>query len=159
MRHEGGWVMTFRRTLVGLPRGSARGWTLGVLALVVAIGVSAGCQKADPVASLKERVSTYWGLKQSKAWEQVYEQYLDPEAKKTVTKEAFLKRRWLAFDILSYEISDVKDEGDKATVAVANEANIPLKTPEGELKFFKKQVTTTDEWVRRDGKWYVVLSE
>jgi hypothetical protein len=129
----------------------------GVVAAILLAAV--GCQKADPVALLKERATTYWGLKQSKGWAEVYDQYLDPEAKKTLTKEAFLKRRWLAFDILSYQISNVQEEGDKATVAVDNEVNFPLKTPEGELKFIKKQVNTKDEWVRRDGIWYVVLTE
>jgi hypothetical protein len=130
-----------------------------VVALSCLGGLAAGCRHGAPVASLKERVAAYWGLKQSKAWEEVYDKYLDPEAKKTVTKEAFLKRRWLAFDILSYEIGDVQENGDKATVTVNNEANIPLKTPQGELQFFKKQVATKDEWVRRDGVWYVVLTE
>ena len=70
-----------------------------------------------------------------------------------------MKRRWLAFDILSYQISDVKEEGDKATVAVDNEVNFPLKTPQGELTFIKKQVNTKDQWVRRDGQWYVIQTE
>jgi len=139
-----------RRTVCGL---------VAVLVLALATGGLVGCQKSDPVAGLKDRVSTYWGLKQTKSWGEVYEKYLDPEARTTVAKEAFLKRRFLAFDILSYEISDVKEEGDKATVTVNNEANIPLKTPQGELTFIKKQVTTKDEWVRRDGNWYVILTE
>jgi hypothetical protein len=147
--------MAFRGNCVGRSWGRA----LGVLALVTVVVGPAGCQKADPAVQLKDRVAAYWELKQSKAWDEVYEKYLDPAAKKSLTKEAFLKRRWLAFDILSYEISDVKEEADKATVDVANEANIPLKTPEGELKFIKKHVTTKDEWVRRDGTWYVVLGE
>lgn len=127
--------------------------------LAVAVVLAPGCQKADPVAALKERASTYWGLKQSKGWAEVYDQYLDPEAKKTVTKDAFLKRRWLAFDILSYQISNVQEEGDEATVAVDNEVNFPLKTPQGDLQFIKKQVTTKDQWVLREGRWYVVLTE
>jgi hypothetical protein len=127
--------------------------------VLLAAALVGGCRKADPVAALKERASTYWGLKQSKGWPEVYDSYLDPDAKKTVTREAFLRRRWLAFDILSYEINDVHEEGDKATVTVSNEVNFPLKTPQGELTFIKKQVTTKDEWVRRDGSWYVVLTE
>jgi hypothetical protein len=129
-----------------------------VAVLALAAG-GAGCQKSDPASAIKDRVAAYWGLKQAKTWPEVYDKYVDPEAKKALTKEAFLKRRFLAFDILSYEISDIHENGDKATVSVDNEANIPLKTPEGELKFFKKKVTTKDEWVRRDGTWYVVLTE
>jgi hypothetical protein len=130
-----------------------------VAVVMLAAAVVGGCQKADPAAALKDRVTTYWGLKQSKGWEEVYDKYLDPAAKTALTKEAFLKRRWLAFDILSYEISEVKEEGDKATVTVANEVNFPLKAPDGELKFIKKAVTTKDTWVRRDGVWYVELTE
>ncbi len=132
-----------------------------VVLVAMALGATVGCQSggsASP-ASLKERVSTYWGLKQSKSWDEVYDKYLDPEAKKTLTKDAFLKRRWLAFDILSYEITEIQETGDKATVAVSNEVNLPLKTPQGELQFIKKQVTTKDPWVRHDGQWYVVLTE
>ncbi len=149
MRLEGGRGLSIR-SRVGLG---------ALVVLAVAVVFAVGCQKSDPVASLKDRATTYWGLKQSKGWPEVYEKYLDPEAKKTVTKEAFLKRRWLAFDILSYQISDVQMEGDKATVAVDNEVNFPLKTPQGELTFIKKQVNTKDQWVRRDGQWYVVQTE
>ena len=138
-----------------------RGRYAAVVVLVaIALGATAGCQSGSATpASLKERASTYWGLKQSKSWEEVYDKYLDPEAKKTLTKDAFLKRRWLAFDILSYEISEIQETGDKATVAVSNEVNLPLKTPQGELQFIKKQVTTKDPWVRHEGQWYVLLTE
>lgn len=152
MRPEWGRVMRVR-TASGL-----RWWRFVVLACALAVGV--GCQSgAGAPSSLKERAHTYWGLKQSKGWEEVYDKYLDPDMKKTVTREAFLKRRWLAFDILSYEVSDVQETGDKATVAVTNEVNFPLKTPQGELQFIKKQVTTKDPWVKREGTWYVVLTE
>ncbi len=140
-------------------RRSARPATMVGVAALLLLGAIAGCQKTDPVASLKDRATTYWGLKQSKGWAEVYDKYLDPEIKKTLTKDAFLKRRWLAFDILSYEVSSVQEDGDKATVEVANEVNFPLKTPQGELTFIKKQVSTKDQWVRRGGVWYVVLSE
>ena len=29
--------------------------------------------------ALKDRAATYWGLKQSKGWPEVYDSYLDPE--------------------------------------------------------------------------------
>ena len=127
-----------------------------VLGLAFSVG---GCQRADPGSSLKGRVSKYWQLKQSKGWPEVYDQYLEPNVKSQLTKEAFLKRRFLAFDILSFEIADVKEDGDTATVAVTNEVNFPLKAPSGEMQFIKKQVTTNDTWVRRDGVWYVELKE
>lgn len=132
---------------------------IGMLGVAVAIGAIGGCQGGGASNSLKDRAQTYWGLKQSKGWEEVYDKYLDPDAKEKVTKAAFLKRRLLAFDILSYEISNVQETDDKATVEVNNTVDFPLKTPEGELKLIRKQVTTKDNWVRHDGNWYVVLSE
>lgn len=141
-------------------RGSQlRSTVAGTLVVVAVLLGVPGCHKADPQAALKERVSTYWGLKQAKNWPEVYDKYVDPDAKTTVSRDAFLKRRWLAYDILSYEIADVHEEGDKATVAVNNDVNFPLKTPEGDLRLIKKQVTTKDQWVLRDGSWYVVLTE
>jgi hypothetical protein len=127
---------------------------LPVLATVVA-----GCRRADPVQELKDRVTKYWQLKQSKSWPEVYDQYVDPNVKGQLTKDAFLKRRFLAFDIFSFEVADIKQEGDKATVSVTNEVNFPLKEPSGQMQFIKKQVTTNDSWVRRDGAWYIELKE
>lgn len=144
-------------------RDACRCWpartVLSFLFLAVLVLYPNGCQKADSAPALKDRVAKYWELKQSKKWEEVYDQFLDPSARSGLTKEAFLKRRWLAFDTLSYEISEVQETNDTATVAVSSEANIPLKTPVGDMRFIKSRVTTKDQWVRRDGAWYVELRE
>lgn len=134
-------------------------WLLAATVVLSLAFAAGGCQRADSRNTLKDRVAKYWQLKQSKSWPEVYDQYLDPNVKNQLTKEAFLKRRFLAFDVLSFEIVDAKEEGDKVTVAVTNEVNFPLKAPSGELQFIKKQVTTNDTWVRRDGAWYVELKE
>lgn len=146
---------------IGRSRAAVMG-PVGLLGAAIFLSLAlatAGCQRTDSGPSLKDRVAKYWQLKQSKGWPEVYDQYLDPNVKSQLTKEAFLKRRFLAFDILSFEIADVKEEGDKAAVAVSNEVNFPLKAPSGEMQFIKKQVTTNDTWVRRDGAWYVELKE
>lgn len=128
---------------------------------MVALALLAGCrqQQAESTATLSDRVAKYWALKQSKGWDEVYDQYLDPKAKETVKKEAFLGRRRLAFDILSFRVTEPKEEGDTAKVAVENEVNFPIKSPTGEMQLIKKQVTTTETWVRRDGAWYIQLEE
>jgi hypothetical protein len=152
MGHEGGAEVVQGRV--------GRRMTMLVTVLVaVSLLLSAGCQHADPGKDLRDRVTKYWQLKQSKSWPEVYDQYLDPAVKTQLTKEAFLKRRFLAFDIFSFEIASIKEDGDKAAVAVTNEVNFPLKAPSGEMQFIKKQVTTNDTWVRRDGAWYVDLKE
>lgn len=127
----------------------------------VVLALLAGCQQqqAESRATLSDRVAKYWTLKQSKGWDEVYDQYLDPKARETVKKEAFLGRRRLAFDILSFRTTEAKEEGDTAKVAVENEVNFPIKSPTGEMQLIKKQVTTTETWVRRDGTWYIQLEE
>jgi hypothetical protein len=145
---------------MGRERGA---WVVAALSVVTFVGVFAlavaGCQKSDPTADLKSRVTKYWQLKQAKSWPEVYDQYLDPTVKGQLTRDAFLKRRFLAFDIFNFEVGDIKQDGDKATVAVKNEVNFPLKAPSGEMQFIKKQVTTNDSWVRRDGAWHDELKE
>lgn len=128
---------------------------------IVVLALLAGCQQqqAESKATLSDRVAKYWALKQSKGWDEVYDQYLDPKAKETVKKESFLGRRRLAFDILSFRTTEAKEEGDTAKVAVENEVNFPVKSPAGDMQLIKKQVTTTDTWVRRDGTWYIQLEE
>ena len=157
VEEEAGWDAAGRTR--ARPRPGAYRCNWAVPALLVLMLVAAGCQSADSAHGLKDRVTKYWQLKQSKSWPEVYDQYVDPNVKSQLTKEAFLKRRFLAFDVLSFEVAQIKEEGDKAAVAVTNEVNFPLKAPSGEMQFIKKQVTTNDSWVRRDGKWYIELKE
>jgi len=128
--------------------------------VVLLLAVFLGCQqKVESKATLNDRVEKYWALKQSKGWAEVYDGYLDPQAKEAVKKESFLNRRRMTFDILSFRVADAKEEGDTAKVAVENEVNFPIKAPGGEMQLIKKQVTTTETWVRRDDSWYVKLDE
>jgi hypothetical protein len=140
-------------------RFSPAGLVIGVLSLALLTIVSDGCQRTAGGTALKDRVAKYWELSQSKEWEQVYDAYLDPTVKSQLTKPAFLERRRLAYDTLSYEINEVQDENDAGTVTVTSEVNIPLKTPAGELRLIKKRITTKEQWVRRDGVWYVELAQ
>jgi hypothetical protein len=118
-----------------------------------------GCSQSGSVATLDERANKYWELKQAKRWEEVYDGYLDPTLKGVVSKDAFLKKRLLAFDILGYSITETTLAGERATVRVTNEVNLPLREPGGTVRVTRKTVETRDEWVRRDGIWYVRLSE
>lgn len=133
----------------------------GVLAgALVVLAVLTGCQqKVESKAALPERVEKYWALKQSKGWDEVYDSYVDPKAKETLAKGAFLNRRRLAFDILSFRVTEATESGDAAKVAIENEVNFPIRSPAGEIQLIKKQVTTTETWVRREGSWYIQLDQ
>ena len=146
---------------VGPPRFRRRRVVCGIAIAIVAAGVglqSAGCQRAK-TATLTERASTYWQLKQQKRWEEVYDAYLDPAVKETLSKDAFLKKRLLAFDVVNFTITDEKEDGDHATVHVKMDANLPLRGIGGKVQMRRQEMTSDESWVRRDGTWYIHLSE
>jgi hypothetical protein len=130
---------------------------LGAAAAVIA-QISA-CHHGSS-ATLAERAKHYWELKQQKRWEEAYDGYLDPTIKTSLTKDAFLKKRQLAFDILNFTIAGTTENGNAATVHVQAEANIPLRLPGQEKVEIRKDTIESEEpWVRRDGTWYVHITE
>ena len=128
-----------------------------MLAAVV-VGL-AGCKHRGANATLAERANEYWRLKQAKRWEEVYDGYLDPTLKGTLSKDAFLKKRLLAFDILSYTITEATENGDEGIVRAKADANIPLRMAGGKIQITRKEIAGQDAWARRDGVWYVRLTE
>jgi hypothetical protein len=127
--------------------------------LAAAVVVLAGCKHSGSSATLAERADEYWRLKQAKRWEEVYDGYLDPALKGTLSKEAFLKKRLLAFDLLSYTITEAMENGEEGIVRAKADANIPLRMPGGKVQITRKEIPVEDPWVRHDGVWYVRLTE
>jgi len=127
-------------------------------ALVVVLWAAlAGCNRSGSTATLGERVERFWELKQAKRWEEVYQGYLDPALRERISRSAFLDQRKLAFDVLSFTVTEVREDGDQAVVVVTSESNIPAPAGRGKLRMLRQTVTTEDKWVRRDGVWYVDL--
>ncbi len=109
---------------------------------------------------MADRAQHYWELKQQKRWEEAYDGYLDPTIKVSLTKDAFLKKRQLAFDILSFTITGATENGDDGTVHVKVEANSPLRLPGQEkVQIRKDTIDSQESWVHRDGVWYVHVTE
>ena len=118
----------------------------------------AGCQWGSS-ATLADRAKRYWELKQQKRWEEVYDGYLDPALKSALARDSFLKKRVLAFDILDFNITDVTENGNEGIVHVTSHANIPLRGIGGKVQLRKQEMTGEDAWIKRDGAWYIRLSE
>ncbi len=139
-----------------------RGWVtraVGGAVVAAAIGLQLmGCQRATN-ATLTERASKYWQLKQQKRWEEVYDGYLDPALKGNLPKDAFLKKRLLAFDVVSFTVTDATEDGDKGTVHVKMDANLPLRGIGGKVQMRRQEMTSEESWVKHDGTWYIRLSE
>jgi hypothetical protein len=137
-----------------------RGWVILGRSVAVATIVLqlVACQRGAN-ATLTERASKYWQLKQQKRWEEVYDGYLDPALKSTLAKDAFLKKRLLAFDIVNFTITDATENGDQGTVHVKMDANLPLRGIGGKVQMRRQELTSEESWVKHDGTWYIHLSE
>jgi len=134
------------------------GRVFGVGVVLVAVGLSAACTRGSN-ETLRERAEKYWQLKQQKRWEEVYDGYLDPALKSALTKDTFLKKRLLAFDILNFKVTDAAENGETGMVHVALDANLPLRGIGGKVLLKREQMNSEESWVKRDGTWYIRLTE
>jgi hypothetical protein len=133
--------------------------TVGSSMVVAAVVIGfVACHRGSN-ATLKERAGQYWQLKQQKRWEEVYDGYLDPSRRSALSKDAFLKKRLLAFDIVNFTVTDATENGDEGTVHVKLDANLPLRGIGGKVQMRRQEMTSDETWVKRDGTWYVQLSE
>ena len=137
-------------------------WVFSLISLAfVLLGV--GCfgspepdaPTAEPVG---ERAREYLALKQQHEWGAIYDQILDPEMKTKLAREDFLRKRELAFDVLSFDIVKTQENEDRAKVIAEVQAMIPILQPGGGTQLVRKQMQDPQEWVNRDGTWYIELS-
>ena len=133
--------------------------TLATIALMVAWACArdTGTPPAADSSSLESSARQYLELKQRHAWAQIYDEIVDPESRKTLERQRFLKRRENAFDILSFEVVSAEKEGNEGRVRATMEAMIPVRNPGGETSLIRKKVQDPQKWVNRDGRWYIQL--
>src|SRR5215470_16381465 len=105
------------------------------LALLMAITAPAlgayGCQSPDPKEDLRRRATEYLQLKQKREWTAIYEGILDPEARKTVKLEDFLKPRKESIDMLGFQLVSTEVNQENGSVKVKVDVVIPVLSPRG----------------------------
>lgn len=139
------------------PRGgSLRMAALGLL-LVPAMGLQAvACRSADPQVDLRERVGQYLAMKQKREWTGIYEGMLDPEVRKSLKLEDFLRPRAQAMDFVGFDVLEVSPADGRVKVKV--DAMVPVLQPGNQAPLMvRKQTEEEQRWVQRDGRWYVHL--
>jgi len=140
------------------PRARRRaGWAAAACAALALSG--AACSGGHSGDNLGERARQYLALKQKRDWASIYDGLLDPEARKTLAREEFLKHRKSTFDVLGYSLLSTQlDDGQgQAKVVARIDANIVVLSPRGGTTMLRKELDDTQEWVRRDGRWYIQL--
>jgi hypothetical protein len=133
-----------------------------MIALAALVGLTvAGCQagrEQDQSEGLQERARKYLELKQKRDWVAIYDGLLDPELHAKLKRETFLRRREAAFDVLSFTVvSAQEEEGGTAKVVAKIDAMIPVLNPKGGTTMLRKEMEEPQQWVARDGRWYIQL--
>lgn len=132
-------------------------------ALAVLLGTAiatSGCQSTPGSGStenLQQRAQEYLELKQKRDWVAIYEGMLDPELQKKLKREVFLRRRSAAFDVLGFTVVSAKEEGDTGKVVAKLDAMIPVLNPRGGTTMLRKELEEPQQWVTREGRWYIQL--
>jgi hypothetical protein len=105
-----------------------------------------------PEEALRKRVAGYWETLIAGDLEEAFN-FIEPKGQKTQNRSRFIAGMG-NFIFLSYEIKDMKMEGDRASVRVKRTFNlqpglIPLEMKEPAVQ------TLTDPWVRINDIWYL----
>jgi hypothetical protein len=82
---------------------------------------------------------------------------LDPDLHPKLSRDAFLRRRNAAFDVLGFTVVSANEEGDTGKVVAKVDAVIPVLNPRGETTMLRKELEEPQQWVARGGRWYIQL--
>lgn len=143
-----------RLQVAGLPKASR---VALFVAMACAMGFASACRSADPKADLTVRVVRFNELRQKLEWNGIYAELLDPEVRKSLKLEDFLRPRQSTMEFLGSSIQQVDIQGQRATVKTRIEANVPVLKPSGPPLVLKRQIDEQQDWVQRDGSWYIRL--
>jgi hypothetical protein len=131
------------------------------LALLMALGLlaapTAGCKRADPQQDLQERALEYLKLRQKREWTAIYQGILDPEVRKGLKLEDFLRPRKESMDMLGFELLSAQVDDGTGSVRVKVDVVIPVLSPRGGTTMMRKELEDSQHWVHRDGRWYIQL--
>jgi len=115
------------------------------------------------VKDLEARVRQYMEVRQGREWGVLYDEFLDPAGRAAIARPAFLAKRGGGFDILGFEVlrSEVQAETQppRGRVQVQLDALIPVLLPGGGSRTVRRSVEEPQQWVFRDGSWYIQLQK
>jgi hypothetical protein len=116
-----------------------------------------GCARDSTAGDLNARAQQYMELRRKGSWDEIYEGLVDPEAKLKLTRDSFLARRRSAFDILEFKVVSVEEKEGQGTVVARLDAVLPVLKPGGGTLNVRRQLDDAQQWVLRDGRWYIQL--
>ena len=144
-----------RRQVVESWRG--RSAASAIALLVLAALATGGCHSADPREELKERARQYLEMKQKREWTAIYEGLLDPEARKSVKLEDFLRVRKATMDVVGFQLVEAEVSDGNGSVRAKVDAVVPVLSPQGGTTMLRRELEDSQHWVQRDDRWYIQL--
>lgn len=128
-----------------------------VLALLGVFSVSACTSGGGSQADLASRAQAYMDMRQQGSWEAIWDGMIDPQAREQIKEEIYLERRRSSFDIVDFEIISIDEQGDEGRVVAKLDAIVSVLKPGGGLMRIPREVDDAQQWVLRDGRWYIQL--
>lgn len=129
-----------------------------VVAALVCVSAVVACTSAGGGnGDLATRAQAYMDMRQKGSWDAIWTGMIDPEAREQIKHEVYLERRRSSFDIVDFEIVSVDEEGQEGRVVAKMDTIVPVLKPGGGLMRIPREVDDTQEWVLRDGRWYIQL--
>ena len=129
------------------------------VAVAVAVGLSAlvGCSAGGKPEDLATRAQSYMDLRQKGSWDAIWTGMIDPEVREGLKRNVFMERRRSAFDIVDFEIVSVDEMGEEGRVVAKMDAIVPVLKPGGGTLRVPREVDDSQDWVLREGSWYIQL--
>ena len=129
-----------------------------VLAVLLVFALVQGCDQAiKGRADLSETAKKYMDLRQRGQWEMVWDEYVDPALRNQEKRKVYMAKRRSVFDIEAFEVVSVAEKGTKGEVVVEIDAIVPVLKPGGGLLRLPRELRDTQQWVRKEGSWYIQL--
>jgi len=134
-----------------------RGSVAVAMAVFVGLLAFVGCTDAENSNDLGARAKQYMDLRQKGSWEAIWTGLIDPETRTDIKRSAFMERRRSSFDIVDFEIVSVKEEGEAGEVVARMDTIVPVLKPGGGTLRIPRELDDAQEWVLREGRWYIQL--
>jgi len=97
-------------------------------------------------------------LRQKGSWDEVWSGLIDPEAREQLKRSQFMARRKSAFEIMDFEIVSTDETGEAGSVVARMDTMMTILEPGGGRRRIPREMEDTQEWILRDGRWYIRLT-
>ncbi|MDG2305463.1 MAG: hypothetical protein P8R42_12615 [Candidatus Binatia bacterium] len=116
-----------------------------------------GCSAGETPEDLVTRAQSYMDLRQKGSWDAIWTGMIDPQVREGLKRTAFMEKRRSSFDIVDFEIISVDEKGQEGQVVARMDTIVPVLKPGGGTMRIPRELDDPQDWVLREGSWYIQL--